>query len=75
VLLEALEGHGLGSVNSVARNPCNRRMFASCSDDSTIRVWEAPVTSGELFQGVSICESEPEVVGKDKVEVKIDGTL
>jgi hypothetical protein len=50
-------------------------MFASCSDDSTIRLWETPVTSGELFQGVSICESEPEVVGKGKVKVKNDGTL
>jgi hypothetical protein len=25
------------------------RPFASCLDDSTIRVWETPVTSGELF--------------------------
>jgi len=40
VLLEILSGHGMGSVNSVAWNPRNERMFASCSDDFTIRIWE-----------------------------------
>jgi len=42
VLLEALTGHGEGSVNCVAWNPTNERMFASCSDDGTIRIWETP---------------------------------
>ena len=41
-LLEVLPGHGEGSVNSVAWNPTNESMFASCSDDHTIRIWETP---------------------------------
>jgi hypothetical protein len=43
-MLEELTGHGEGSVNSVAWNPRNEKMFASCSDDHTIRIWESPVT-------------------------------
>jgi len=40
ILLDVLAGHGAGSVNSVAWNPRNTQMFASCSDDHTIRLWE-----------------------------------
>jgi len=46
-LLEVLSGHGAGSVNSVAWNPKDERMFASCSDDHQIRIWEPPPP--ELF--------------------------
>jgi WD repeat-containing protein 26 len=50
ILLDVLTGHGNGSVNSVAWNPRNTQMFASCSDDFTIRLWEPSVCGpdGEL---------------------------
>ncbi|UZJ55348.1 hypothetical protein CBS101457_004668 [Exobasidium rhododendri] len=38
-LLDKLKGHGVGSVNSVAWHPTQHSMFASCSDDGTIRIW------------------------------------
>ncbi|KAF8637401.1 hypothetical protein AX17_002896 [Amanita inopinata Kibby_2008] len=50
-LLEVLPGHGEGSVNSVAWNPRNERMFASCSDDYTIRIWEPMVPEMLLDDG------------------------
>lgn len=40
-LIEVLTGHGEGSVSAVAWNPRNKSMFASCSDDNTIRIWES----------------------------------
>ena len=32
-------------MNSVAWHPRNERMFASCSDDHTVRIWESPALS------------------------------
>ncbi|EGO21068.1 hypothetical protein SERLADRAFT_475747 [Serpula lacrymans var. lacrymans S7.9] len=74
-LLEVLSGHGEGSVNSVAWNPRNERMFASCSDDNTIRIWEVPPTDAfELSSGrADYSQLEPSGKGKGKVNQQWDG--
>ncbi|KAG9102164.1 hypothetical protein FS749_014943 [Ceratobasidium sp. UAMH 11750] len=41
-LLEVLSGHGPGCVNDVAWNPKEPGLFASCSDDHTVRLWCPP---------------------------------
>lgn len=67
-LLEVLSGHGEGSVNTVAWNPKNERMFASCSDDKTIRIWEA-VTPGMLEAAAAAASTDKDTIMDDSADV------
>ena len=51
-LLENMKGHGFGSVNSVAWNPRDGNMLASCSDDHSIYIWE-PTPPELVFKNYS----------------------
>jgi WD repeat-containing protein 26 len=67
MLLVVLDGHGPGSVNSVAWHPRNKRMFASCSDDCTVRIWQAiPTASLVGSSSLDHTFSEDALDGKGK---------
>ncbi|KAF8268877.1 WD40-repeat-containing domain protein [Lactarius quietus] len=60
VLLDVLSGHGNGSVNSVAWNPRNTQVFASCSDDFTIRLWEPPGSGADTESSSALTQQRAE---------------
>eukprot|EP00271_Cylindrocystis_brebissonii_P002200 TRINITY_DN125_c0_g1_i1.p1 TRINITY_DN125_c0_g1~~TRINITY_DN125_c0_g1_i1.p1 ORF type:complete len:625 (-),score=84.67 TRINITY_DN125_c0_g1_i1:650-2524(-) len=55
-LLAVLPGHS-GTVNAVSWNPTNPHMFASASDDRTIRLWGVPKRKRHMEPGSSSISS------------------
>ena len=53
-LIENLEGHTIGCVNTVAWNPTDPTMFASGGDDHKVRIWtKEPQPSSLIWRRVS----------------------
>lgn len=78
VVIDVLSGHGEGSVNSVSWNPKNERMFASCSDDNTIRIWEPPSQMTEMSydsSSVDRADSPTTALGKGKTRQRWEGEV
>ncbi|KAJ9091875.1 hypothetical protein QFC21_007073 [Naganishia friedmannii] len=48
-LLEVLEGHD-AAVTDVAWNPVQPNLFASCSDDHTVRLWQPPIDEDNVLE-------------------------
>ena len=56
--IQVLAGHDF-PVNCVAWNPvASRRLFASCSDDGTVRIWQPP----EAAEDIEMVEPKDEPV-------------
>nr|XP_019012068.1 WD-repeat protein [Kwoniella pini CBS 10737]OCF50849.1 WD-repeat protein [Kwoniella pini CBS 10737] len=72
--VEVLSGH-TSVVNSVAWNPvAARRIFASCSDDSTIRIWQPPLNLYDLNTSMIIENEDSEGNGHhDEIEGDDEG--